>query len=244
MFAQNTVNTLCHLNVHHFIFRLVETKPYMTKNDDSVQVWVIEDNDLYRNNLATLLNQSDGIICEGAFRTCEEALQRLDDSFAPDVFLIDIGLPGISGIEGTRKLKATWPGSQIIMITVFDDDEKIFEAICAGASGYLLKNSPDEKIVEAIKETLQGGAPMSAQIARKVLDMFSALVLPKEESVLTHREKEILGLVVEGFPKKQIADRLNVSYHTVDSHIKNIYAKLHVHNTSSAVAKALKEKLI
>jgi DNA-binding NarL/FixJ family response regulator len=211
---------------------------------DDINVWIIEDNDLYRNNLAALLNQTKGIKCSYSFSSCEDALKKLKKSDPPDIILIDIGLPGMNGIDGIRMLRDVSPEMQIIVLTVYDDDQKIFNALCAGASGYLLKSSPDDKIIEAINEVLNGGAPMNAHIARKVLNIFITDVSPKSDYGLTNREKDILSLVVEGLPKKQIANQLNVSYYTVDTHIKNIYTKLQVQSSSAAVAKALKEKLI
>lgn len=213
-------------------------------NADKINIWIIEDNDLYRNNLAALLKQNKWINCNHTFSTCEDALKELKESFSPEIFLVDIGLPGMSGIEGIQKIKHVSPTSHIIMLTVYDDEDKIFRAVCAGASGYLLKSSPDEKILEAITEALNGGAPMNAQIARKALDMFLSRNFAKGNYGLTNREKDILSLIVEGLPKKQIADRLHVSYYTVDTHIKNIYTKLHVQSSTGAVAKALKERLI
>lgn len=211
---------------------------------NEINVWVIEDNNLYGNNLAKTLNESNVINCSNVFTSCEEALLNLKETFAPEVFLVDIGLPGISGIEGIKKIKKISPTSLVIIITVYDDDQKIFRALCAGASGYLLKSSPYEKIIEAIIDVKNGGAPMNAQIARKALDIFMNKTNGAGDYGLTKREKDVLTLVVEGLPKKQIASKLFVSYYTVDTHIKNIYAKLHVQSSTGAVAKALKEKLI
>jgi DNA-binding NarL/FixJ family response regulator len=168
----------------------------------------------------------------------------MQESFSPEIFFVDIGLPGMSGIEGIQQIKRISPTSHIIIITVYDDDQKVFNALCAGASGYLLKSSPDEKIIEAITDVLNGGAPMNAQIARKALNVFLNRTSTVDDYGLTNREKDILGLVVEGLPKKQIADHLHISYYTVDTHIKNIYAKLHVQSSTGAVSKALKERLI
>jgi DNA-binding NarL/FixJ family response regulator len=212
--------------------------------EQTINVWIIEDNDLYRKNLAIMLNNSNIVKCDHTFTSCEDALKELEKSFSPEIFLLDIGLPGMSGIEGIQLLKNVSPSSHVIIITVYDDEQKIFRALCAGASGYLLKSSPDEKIIEAITEVLNGGAPMSAQIARKALNIFLSYTRAEGNYGLTNRERDILGLVVEGIPKKQIAERLNVSYFTVDTHIKNIYAKLHVQSSTGAVAKALKERLI
>jgi DNA-binding NarL/FixJ family response regulator len=191
-----------------------------------------------------MLNNTELIKCENTFSNCEDAIEALDESFSPEILLLDIGLPGMSGIEGIKVFKRICPGLHIIIITVYDDDKNIFEALCAGASGYLLKSSTNEKIINSINEVLNGGASMNAQIARKALDIFLTSAVPKNNYGITNREKDILGLIVEGLPKKQIAERLFISYFTVDTHIKNIYAKLHVQSSTGAVVKALKERLI
>jgi DNA-binding NarL/FixJ family response regulator len=160
---------------------------------------------------------------------------------------MDIGLPGIDGIEGTRRIKALSPTTRIIMLTVHEESREIFEAICAGASGYLLKPSSANDISDAVHDALQGAAPINAFIAGKMLEMFARLAEPRsaaEDYGLTAREREILQLLVEGLTVGQIAERLGISFHTVDSHTRNIYAKLHVHTRTSAVAKTLKEHLI
>ncbi len=215
-----------------------------TTDDRLVTLWVIEDNDSYRNTIAALVDDMDGMQCTLAFPTCEKALKALEDEFAPEIILMDIGLPGISGIEGLRRIKAISPSTGLIMLTVFDDEKQIFEAICSGASGYLLKSAQPHEIIEAVRQVLGGGAPMDARIARKVLDMFSRLSIPLGEYGLTVREKEILHLMVDGLTAKGIAERLFLSYRTIDTHVKNIYTKLHVHSRSGAVAKAFKERLL
>jgi len=146
-------------------------------------------------------------------------------------------------IAAVRRIKSISPSSRVIMLTVIDSHERIFKAICAGASGYLLKTSPAEKIVEAVLEAHAGGAPMTTQVARSVLDMFARLATPHEDYGLTAREQRILELMTQGLIKKEIADQLSISYHTVDTHLRNIYTKLHVHTRTGAVAKALKERL-
>jgi DNA-binding NarL/FixJ family response regulator len=216
----------------------------MPSENHKVNVWIIEDNEFYRSNLAVLLNSSEWITCNNTFSSCEDALEELKESFSPEILLVDIGLPGMSGIEGIRLFKRVCPALEIIMITVYDDDKNIFDALRAGASGYLLKSSPDEKILEAINDVLKGGAFMNAQIARKALNAFVGASFPVVDYGLTNREKDILNLIVEGLSKKQIAGKLFISYHTVDTHIKNIYTKLHVQSSTGAVAKALKEHLI
>jgi DNA-binding NarL/FixJ family response regulator len=208
-----------------------------------VSVWLIEDNMAFRNTVKRVLNQLEGLECERVFASCEEALEALRTESVPDVILLDFGLPGMNGIEGIQAIKAISPNTHVIMLTVFDDHDKIFRAICAGASGYLLKSSPEEKIAESIREVLQGGAPMNARIARSVLEMFAKFGAPRKDYGLTARESQILELMTKGYIKKQIADELSLSYHTVDTHLRNIYSKLQVHTRTGAVAKALQERL-
>ena len=207
-------------------------------------IWLVEDNEPFRTGVRDLINETETLACELSVSSCEEMLTHLQSDAAPDVVLMDIGLPGVNGIEGIRKIKAITPSTRVIMLTVFDDNERIFQAICAGASGYLLKSAPPDKIIESLKEILTGGAPVNAHIARKMLEMFTHLVPPKGEYDITRAEREILHLLVEGEPKKQIAHQLGLSFHTVDTHLRNIYAKLQVHSRSGAVAKALKERLL
>ena len=211
--------------------------------DGTINVWLIEDNHSFRNTIARVLNRVPGIACAHNFSNSEDALEALANGALPDVALVDVELPGMNGIMAVRKMKSMSPATRIIMLTVFDDHEKIFKAVCAGASGYLLKTAPVETIVDSIREVYKGGAPMTPRVARSVLDMFSSLMAPQQDYGLTARERNILELMTQGLIKKEIADRLTISYHTVDTHLRNIYAKLHVHTRSGAVAKALKERL-
>ena len=209
------------------------------------QVWLIEDHDDCRRTVARVINQIPGMTCPQAFATCEEALALLAQAPHPQVVLLDVGLPGMNGIEGIKRIKALAPSTHVIMLTVYDDHDKVFAALCAGASGYLLKNSPEQSITDAIEEVLRGGAPINPRVARRVLDMFANLApSPKNDYGLSAREKEILELVVHGFIKKEIADKLSLSYYTVDNHLRSIYHKLHVHTRGAVVAKALQEGLI
>jgi DNA-binding NarL/FixJ family response regulator len=210
-----------------------------------IEILIIDDNALFRKTLAGVINCSGRMVCEYAFASCEEALEAIaSEGLAPHVALLDIGLPGMSGVEGLPHLKKLLPEIKTIMLTIHDDDDNVFKAICAGASGYLVKDSPSRKILEAIEEVTSGGAPMNAHIAKKVLDMFKQLAPPPGDYDLTGREKEILRLLVDGLSKKEIAARLPLSYHTVDSHLRHIYEKLEVHTRGGAVAKAVTEKLI
>ena len=211
---------------------------------NTLNIWLVEDNTAFRQTIAELLNETEGMRCSGSFASCEEALAALRKKDAPEVVLMDIGLPGMSGIEGVKHLKKISPSTDVIVLTIYDDDEKVFRAICNGATGYLLKDAPAESIIAAIHDVLQGGAPINAQIARRVLDMFMRLSVPQAEYGLTAREKEILHELTEGLTKKQIAEKLFLSFFTIDTHLKNIYAKLHVHSRSGAVAKVLKERLL
>jgi DNA-binding NarL/FixJ family response regulator len=210
----------------------------------AVQVWLVEDHEDCRRAVTRAINRSPVLRCPHAFSRCEEALAALEQEPAPDVILLDVGLPGMNGIEGIRQIKRRRPSVQVLMLTVYDDHQKVFDAICAGASGYLLKTDDDEAIVEAIQEVLRGGAPITPRVARLVLNMFTRLAMPaKHDYGLSAREKEILEGIVQGLLKKEIADRLGLSYHTVDNHLRSIYEKLHVHSRSGAVAKALSERL-
>ncbi|MBM2844815.1 MAG: response regulator receiver [Bacteroidetes bacterium] len=211
---------------------------------DQISLWVIEDDELFRKTLVGFLNSTPGMRCERDFSSCEDALEVLRKEFAPEVVLMDIQLPGMNGIEGLRQIKSISPATDIIMLTIFEEEDKIFRAICAGANGYLLKSSPSEEIIRAIQEVLEGGAPMNAQIARRVLDMFSDLAMPKGDYNLTDREKEILRYLTEGLTKRHIAEKIFLSHYTIDTHVKNIYAKLQVHTRTGAVAKVLKEHLL
>src|SRR3990172_7727782 len=171
---------------------------------NTMNVWLVEDNSAFRQTIAELINETEGMRCSGSFVSCEEALAELRNKDAPEVVLMDIGLPGMSGIEGVKHLKKISPSTDVIVLTIYDDDEKVFRAICNGATGYLLKDAPAESIIAAIHDVLQGGAPI----------------------------------------KKQIAEKLFLSFFTIDTHLKNIYLKLHVHSRTGAVAKVLKERLL
>lgn len=213
-------------------------------NENSISVWLVEDNTSFRRTVANLINQSHRMFCEKAFSSSEQMLLELKQEYAPDVILLDIGLPGMSGLDAIERIKAMAPTTEVIMLTVYDDDDKVFRAICSGASGYLLKNAPAQRLVDSILEITYGGAPINPRIARKVLEMFSRGNAPRADYNLTYREKEILRHMVDGLTKKAIAEKLVVSNHTIDSHVKNIYSKLHVHTRSGAVAKVLKEKIV
>lgn len=213
----------------------------------TISVWIIEDNTLYRKNMIALINEDKGMKCTGDFESCEEALERLQPHLShlyPKVVLLDIGLPGMSGIEGITKIKSLSPRTEIIMITVHDDNENIFQAICSGANGYLLKTAPEKSIIKAIRDIVAGGSPMNSAIARKIVNAFSRRSIANNDLGLTHRENEILHLLVDGLMIKQIADKLFLSYNTIETHLRSIYSKLRVHSRAEAVSKALKNHLI
>ncbi len=212
---------------------------------NKTDVVIIEDNELLRDSLKEAINKSSIIKCNHTFGSGEAALDNIDkEELVPNIILLDIGLPGMSGIELIPELKKLSPSSKIIIITVHDDDENVFNAICAGASGYLLKDLSAEQIVSSINEVMNGGAPMNSHIAKKVLNMFRDQNIKSEGYDLSEREIVILSLLVDGLSKKQIAEKIFLSHHTVDSHIRNIYAKLEVHSRSSAISKAIREKLL
>lgn len=212
-------------------------------NDHLLDVWLVEDNPRYRATMQELITESDRFRAL-PFESCEEVLDALSNQHVPRVVLMDIELPGINGIEGVRRIKSTAPSAQVIMLTMHEGNESVFEAICAGASGYLLKSASADEILQAIDLVLHGGAPIDAHVARKMLTMFQHIAAPAGDYELTSRETEILNLLVEGLTKKQIADRLFLSFNTIDTHIRNIYGKLHVHSRSDAVTKAVRERLV
>jgi DNA-binding NarL/FixJ family response regulator len=207
-------------------------------------IWIIEDHAAFRRTLVRVLNAEDGLQCPRDFDSCEKALAALARDDAPDLILLDVGLPGMSGLEGIRLIKERSPKALVVILTVFEDDDKVFSAICAGAAGYLLKTSSATEITQAVRDALNGGSPMTSRIARRVLDMFSKLAPKQSDYGLSDREKEILQLMVTGLIKKEIADRLTLSIHTVDTYLRRIYEKLEVNTRTGAVAKALKEGLV
>lgn len=215
---------------------------------EKIAVWLIEDHEDFRSMVAELIDHIPGMHCPQAFASCEEALEALRGRQPPQVILTDVGLPGMNGIEGIKKFKAIVPETPIIVLTVYDDPDKVFEAVCAGASGYLLKNCSRETVTSAIRDVLNGGSPMHPKVARLVLERFARQsaannAAPKQDYGLSPREKEILELMVKGLVKKEIADKLALTYHGIDFHLRNIYRKLHVNTQAGAVAKAMQERL-
>lgn len=208
-----------------------------------MDLWLIEDHRALRETLALALRQARPEWGVQAFARAEDALAAVAGGAVADVLLLDLGLPGLGGLEALPLLKAALPSAEIVVFTVFDDADKIFAAICAGASGYLLKSEPVEAVVRAVEEVREGGSPMHPQVARKVLDRLSGR-RQAPESVLSEREREVLQATAEGLTKKEIAARLALSVHTVDNYLRRIYRKLHVNTLQGAVAKALKDGLL
>jgi DNA-binding NarL/FixJ family response regulator len=212
--------------------------------DRLLRVVIIEDVREVREGLATLIGGTHGFAVVGAYSSMEEALERFDAA-APDVALVDIGLPGMSGIEGIQFLKKSrFKELPILALTVHDGNDRVFDALCAGASGYLLKNTPPARLLEAILEVTAGGAPMSQEVARRVIDLFRQFRPAARASYdLTPQERQLLKLLVEGHHYKTAANALSISVNTVSFHLRNVYFKLQVHSKTEAVAKALRENL-
>jgi DNA-binding NarL/FixJ family response regulator len=211
-----------------------------------INVAIVEDNNTIREGLAALINGTSGYSCVGSYSDCESFLAKLS-TLHSDVVLMDIGLPGMSGIDGISKAKKLRPELNILMLTVYEDNQTVFKALCAGACGYLVKKTPPTRLLEAIKDAFEGGAPMSSLIARQVIDIFKQTQGKQKDEVdieLSAREKEVLTTLSDGNNYQEIADRLFISVDTVRHHIKNIYRKLHVHSQSEAVAKAIRKGLI
>ena len=209
-----------------------------------ITVAIVEDDRLIREGLRTLIDGARGYACTGAYPSMEEALAR-PWSVIPLVALVDIGLPGMSGIQGLPILRRKYPDVALLMLTIYDDDERIFDALCAGACGYLLKKTPPEKLLESLAEVLAGGAPMSPEVARRVLRLFREIRPPAAaDARLTPHELRLLNLLVEGHNYQSAAVELGVSFSTINFHMQNIYGKLHVHSKAEAVAKALRQRLV
>jgi DNA-binding NarL/FixJ family response regulator len=209
-----------------------------------VRVVIIEDVREVRESLAILINGTSGFRCTSGFRTMEDALDGMRES-RPDVILTDIGLPGMSGVDGIRILRDRFPDVPVLALTVYDDDENVFNAICAGASGYLLKNTAPARLLESLQEVADGGAPMSPEIARRVLALFRQFRPPaRAASELTPQELALLKLMVEGHHYKTAAAEMGISINTVSFHLRHIYEKLQVHSKSEAVSKALRDRIV
>ena len=211
---------------------------------EPLRVGIVEDQREIREGLAALVGGTPGYECTGAYRSVEEALRELP-ARVPQVLLLDVGLPGMSGIEGIPLLKARCPGLAIVMLTVYNDDERIIQAVCAGACGYLLKKTPPARLLEGLREVAEGGAPMSPEIARRIVHLFREHRPPeRSEHQLTPHETRLLQLLVEGHNYKTAAAEIGVTVHAISFHMRHIYEKLEVHSKSEAVAKALRQGLV
>lgn len=212
--------------------------------NDQARVAIVEDQRDIREGLRFLIDGTPGYRCTGAYASMEEALAAVTPATA-DIVLTDLGLPGLSGIEGIRRFRERFPALPLVALTVYDDDRRVFEALCAGASGYLLKKTPPARLLEALGEAMRGGAPMSPDVAAKVIALFRQFRPPtRADYDLTPHEVRLLGLLAEGHSYKTAATLLGNSVNTVAFHVKSIYAKLQVHSKSEAVAKALREGLV
>jgi DNA-binding NarL/FixJ family response regulator len=208
-----------------------------------IRIAIIEDQEQLRQGLAYLIDATEGFQCRQHFASMEEALEQITEP--PDIALVDIGLPGMSGIDGVRALKRRFPELLVLMLTVYKDDDRIFRAICAGACGYLLKKTPPARLMESLREASEGGAPMSPEVARRVIELFRGFGPPQQAAChLSPQERRLLGLLGEGHHYKTAAEEMSLSLHTVKFHMRNIYEKLQVHSKSEAVAKALRDGLI
>lgn len=220
------------------------TSPGRRSADRVITVATVEDRREIREGLAVLIDATPGFQCTGRYRTMEEAIAGFRRS-VPDVVLLDIDLPGMSGLEGVVHLRAEHAGLLVLMLTVYDDDDRIFEALCKGACGYLLKTTPPARLLDSLREAVNGGAPMSPDVARRVVELFRQIRPPeKADYQLTPHEGRLLRLIVEGHSYKSAAAQLGVTVHTISFHMRHIYEKLQVHSKSEAVSKVLRQRLI
>lgn len=214
----------------------------MTNN---ISVCLFDDNTQLRDSISYLLEEAEGFACVGAFKDCSNILREITKC-NPDVVLMDIDMPGINGIEAVQMIKEKFPDLKILMLTVFEDDDKIFNSLCAGASGYILKSASPLRILDAIEEIFEGGVPMTPTVAVRVLRMFrtQSEETQPESFLLSDREKEILGLLVKGMSYKMIASQCFISVETVNNHLRNIYRKMNVHSKGEAITKAIRGKIV
>ena len=209
---------------------------YMEQKTEKIKIAIVEDGTVIRQGLERLLNRSKEFCCAGCYACAETAIEGIAQ-YIPDVVLMDINLPGMNGVECVRQLKPRYPKLQIVMLTIYDNLEQVFEALSAGATGYLLKQTPPEALLEALRDVAQGGSPMSSQIARKVVQSFHASTSSNNEvEKLSDREKNVLDLLAKGFLLKEIAEQMGLGYDTVRTYVRRIYEKLHVHSRAQAVA--------
>ncbi|MEM8952609.1 MAG: response regulator transcription factor [Verrucomicrobiota bacterium] len=220
----------------------------MSENSDTITVWLVEDNGVYRRGVSRAIDSAEGMRCPKAYADAESAIAELESHPRPDVILLDVGLPGMDGLSALRRFTKMAPDTRIVLLTVFNDSDKIFNAVCAGANGYLLKTASTDQVLSAVRQAAAGGAPMDPDVAGRVLTLFNQLAEAKpaqtEDYGLSDREKQILEQMARGLVNKEIADVLDISPHTVVNHLRSIYAKLHVNTNTGAVAKAIREGLV
>jgi DNA-binding NarL/FixJ family response regulator len=220
----------------------------MSDTSEPISVWLVEDNDIYRRGLARAIDSADGMRCPEAFADAESALANIESGSPPHVILLDVGLPGMDGLTALKQFTQLAPETRIVLLTVFNDTDKIFKAVCAGANGYLLKTASTDQVLSAVRQAAAGGAPMDPDVADRVLKLFNQLAETKatqpEDYGLSPREKQILEQMSRGLVNKEIADVLDISPHTVVNHLRSIYSKLHVNTNTGAVAKAIREGLV
>jgi DNA-binding NarL/FixJ family response regulator len=216
----------------------------MSNEKKRVRIWIIEDESHYRNQLAKLISLDESIECDKTFESFEDALPSFGNDELPDILLLDLNLPGMHGLEVIRELAQSHPAIQILVLTVDATRKTVFDAICAGASGYLIKDDPYEDILRGVHQVMEGGAPLSSSIASYVLETFQDAPPKSADEALSDRETEILQKLADGETRKEIAASVHVAVTTVDYHLRAIYVKLHVHSTAGAVGKALRDRLI
>jgi DNA-binding NarL/FixJ family response regulator len=220
----------------------------MSEPAQNIAVWLVEDNEVYRRGLTRAIDSARGMSCPRAFADAESALKGLTAGAPPDVILLDVGLPGMDGLSALKQFSQLAPGVRIVLLTVFNDTDKIFNAICAGANGYLLKTASTAQVLAAVRQAANGGAPMDPDVAERVLRLFNQLARTKparsDDYGLSAREKQILEQMARGLVNKEIAEALDLSPHTVVNHLRSIYSKLHVNTNTGAVAKAIREGLV
>jgi DNA-binding NarL/FixJ family response regulator len=209
-----------------------------------ISIGIVEDDEEIRKGIQSYLNRQDKFVCEGAYNSVEEMLSDLTKGKVPHVLIMDLGLPGMSGTEGIKFVKEKFPDIDVVVFSIYNDPKKIFDSLCSGATGYLLKNTPLEEIKQGIELLAKGGSPMSPQIARKVIEFFGPQNnKQKKESPLSGKEKEIVVGLVDGLSYKLIAARMHISIETVRFHIKNIYSKLHVHGKAEVISRSIKGEI-
>ncbi len=220
----------------------------MSDTEKNITVWLVEDNEVYRRGLSRAIESADRMHCPQAFADAESALAAIESDMIPDVILLDVGLPGMDGLSALKQFTQTVPNTRIVLLTVFNDTDKIFNAICAGANGYLLKTASTDQVLSAVRQAAEGGAPMDPDVADRVLKLFNQMAkqppTQAEDYDLSPREKQILDQMAKGLVNKEIAAVLDISPHTVVNHLRSIYTKLHVNTNTGAVAKAIREGLV